>query len=58
MKTKRVNCGMIDVRLIDHLDNNSEIILEKLTGTGRQMVRDDLEAFLIKLDELDAKENE
>jgi hypothetical protein len=49
---------MIDVRLIDHLDNNSEIILEKLTGTGRQMVRDDLEAFLIKLDELDAKENE
>ena len=50
------NYGMIDVRLTDRLNDNTEIKLKGLTHTGRQMVRDDLNNFLIELDRLDEKE--
>jgi hypothetical protein len=57
MARKKINCGMISVRLTDRLSKNSEIKLEKLTHTGRQMVRDDLKAFLVELDKLDEADN-
>ena len=46
--------GLISLKLVDQNDSDKAINLENLTHTGRQMVRDDLEVFLIKLDELDA----
>jgi len=49
--------GLISVKLVDQNDGDKPISLEDLTDTGRQMVREDLEAFLIKLEELDQAEN-
>ena len=49
--------GLISVKLVDSNDSGVAINLEELTRTGRQMVRDDLEAFLEKLDCLDAEDD-
>ena len=50
--------GMIAVKLVDSLDNDQPINLDGLTRTGRQMVRDDLNTFLEKLDLLDEEEDQ
>jgi hypothetical protein len=50
--------GLISVKLIDSNNNSSEINLDDLTATGRQMVKDDLNNFLIKLDELDSSDKD
>ena len=53
--------GMISVKLVDRNDDEDElgkpINLKELTRTGRQMVREDLEGYLEKLDLLDNVED-